>query len=465
MKESLTTVYGDALAYKVVKSFIESPENFVDVEGFVQPEMFEDAGFGLDVLVKEIKEFYKEKGFAPGYADLEYYVKDRIKDKGERNSAYQAFTKVKDNKLLDGIDTASEVGVNYLKKIEAVRQLKNAKASVEKSGYDTDRIARIIEGLQGIENGHSEEWTTPGDMLEEVLDEGMEEKVATGLKELDEHLSGGIPKKTTNLLLAGTGVGKTTLFSIMACEAALRGNKVLYLYFEDKNTDFNRKFYAHVTGRYTNHFYKGSPGYEEASEQIRNKMKDERIKNAFHNIKQVKLPNGDTTVDKIKTVVRKLIIGGWRPDVVFLDYLQCIKSSTDGKLSIKDEAATMDRAMKRLDAFAQEEDFLLWVAQQFNREGCRFDSTYNRLGSIQGSFRVTQTASVILCLLKNNEDNEDFNRVNLYLDKSRYSSLCEWENSYLNNGTCQIALNPDTFVAFEDTPCSKPESLLDDLGL
>ena len=87
MKEDIVSKYGDAFAYKVVKSFIESPTNFSEVEQFINPEAFENAGIGLDIVVKSIKSFYKEKGVVPGYADLEYYIKDRISDNGDRNAA------------------------------------------------------------------------------------------------------------------------------------------------------------------------------------------------------------------------------------------------------------------------------------------------------------------------------------------------------------------------------------------
>lgn len=438
--KDMTSTYGDAFAYKLVKSFIESPTNFIEVESFVNPEAFETAGLGLDIVVKQIKEFYKDKGVVPGYADLEYYIKDNIRDKGDRNAAYMAFSKIKEKKFTDGMDIAAEKGIAYLKNLEAIRQAKNMVKSLETSGYSPERVSSYIEKLQSIENGSSAEWYTPGEMLEKVLNESTDERIPTYIEEIDKYLNGGIPKGTTNMLLAGTGVGKTTLFSIMACRESIAGKKVLYIGFEDKDSDFTRKFYSVITGRYTNDFYQDSINYKEASQEIREKLKKESVKNAFYNnIKVLRMDNGDTTVDNIKTKVRSMIIRGWKPDVVFIDYLSCIKPSTDGKLSIDKEYAAYERAIKRLDSFAQTEGFVLWVAQQFNREGCKFDSTYNRLGSIQGSYRVTQTASVILCLIRNRDDN-DYNKVNIYLDKNRYGGLTEWEGSYLNNGTCQILL-------------------------
>ena len=451
VQETMTGKFGEAFPYKLVKSFIESPGKFTEVEGFINPDLFEECGLGLGDLVKHIKSFYNEKGVVPGYADLEYYIKDRVKDRGDLNAIYNAFKKVKEDKMSEGIDTAAETGIAFLKKMEALRQLKNAKTSVEKSGYDVDRIVRIIDGLQSIENGTKCEFFSPISILDKVFDEKIEETIPTGLDELDRQLKGGTPKGTTNLLLAGTGVGKTTLFSIMACKQVLMGKKVLYIYFEDKDTNFARKFYSVITGRYTSDFFKDSPKFPEAKKEMFDIFaKYPEIKDSLdsNHIRVMRLGNGDTTVDTIKSKIRQQIVTGWKPDVVFIDYLSCIKPSTDGKLSLEKEYAAYERAIKRLDSFAQDENFVLWVAQQFNREGCKFDSAYNRLGSIQGSYRVTQTASVIISLIRNTEDDDDYNRVNLYLDKSRFSELTQWEGIYMNNGTCQIdfsSVNRDLF--------------------
>ena len=35
---------------------------------------------------------------------------------------------------------------------------------------------------------------------------------------------------------------------------------------------------------------------------------------------------------------------------------------------------------------------------------------------------------------------DDYNRINLYLDKCRGASLGAWKGAFMNNGTCQIKL-------------------------
>ena len=447
--------FGDGLQYRFVKSLIETPSTFVEVENYLNPDQFNDTGL-VDILTV-MKSFYKEKGHTPTYVDLEYRLKTDIKDVQELKLAYTAFKRLRSDELKDGMDTASEVGLEYVKRLEAIRQLDNAKRSISTSGYEDDRLTRIVDGLQNILGTTTASYSTPGDLWDNIMDESNEEKVPTGIEILDRQMNGGLARTTTGLLIAGTGVGKTTLFSIMACEAAKLGYKVLYVYFEDKDTDFCRKFYSHITGRYTDDFHKDSSKCKEAEEEVKAIFKDNPdVKKAFYeNVRAMRLPNGETTVDMLKAKIRSMIAGGWKPDVVFLDYIGCMKSSTDSKMSVEKEYATLDRCMKRLDSFAQEENFALWVAQQTNRDGSKSESS-DRMGNIQGSFRLTQTASAILYLERNNDDSDDFNRINLYLDKCRGASLGAWKNAYLNNGTCQIDLAntepDDPFVERERPP-------------
>lgn len=447
--------FGDGFQYRFVKSLIEKPSDFVEIESYLNPKLFNDPGL-VEILTK-IKEFYKEKGRVPSYVDLEYYLKDNVKQQEELDLVYSAFKKIKDESLLDGMAEANDIGLRYVKEKETLHQLDLAKTSITRSGYESDRLSRIIEGLQGIENNGNVECINPGEMFSEIMTESKSERVTTGIEVLDRQMNGGLARSTTGLLIAGTGVGKTTLFSIMACRSAINGNKVLYIFFEDKDTDFCRKFYSNITGRFTDDFHSDSPNCKEAENDVREEFrKHPEIKDAFfNNVKAIRMVNGETTVEMVKTKIRSLIVSGWKPDVVYLDYIQCMKSSSDGKMSIDKEYATLDRCMKRLDAFAQEENFALWVAQQTNRDGNKKESV-DRIGNIQGSFRLCQTASAILYLERNNEDDGDYNRINLYLDKCRGASLGAWKGAFMNNGNCQIKLEGyDPTSPFDEKTFSK----------
>lgn len=450
--------FGDGFQYRFVKSLIEKPSDFVEIESYLNPKLFNDPGL-VEILTK-MKEFYRDKGRVPSYVDLEYYLKDSVKKEEELDLVYSSFKKIKDEELFDGMFEANEIGIEYVKKKETLHQLDLAKTSISNSGYDADRLTRIIENLQSIENNGNVECINPGEMFSDIMSENKSERVKCGIPQLDTQMNGGLGRSTTGLLIAGTGVGKTTLFSIMACNSAIQGNKVLYIFFEDKDTDFCRKFYSNITGRPTDDFHCDSPNRKAAEDAVREVFrKRPEVKEAFFkNVKAIRMVNGETTVEMVKTKIRSLIVSGWKPDIVFLDYIQCMKSSSDGKMSIDKEYATLDRCMKRLDAFAQEENFALWVAQQTNRDGNKKDSP-DRIGNVQGSFRLCQTASAILYLERNNEEEGEYNKINLYLDKCRGASLGAWKGAYMNNGTCEINLTEgggyDPTSPFDESSFSK----------
>ena len=90
---------------------------------------------------------------------------------------------------------------------------------------------------------------------------------------------------------------------------------------------------------------------------------------------------------------------------------------------------------------AMEFNLAIWAEQQTNRDAFKADTANNRIGNVQGSFRITQPCSFILYLSRASDESGSYNRANLYLDKCRGCQPKSWENIYLNNGTCQINLS------------------------
>ena len=132
--------FGEGLQYRFVKSLIEDPTTFSEIEGYISPDHFSDPG--LQAIVKIMKSFYEEKGKTPGYRDLEYYLKEKVKTQDELNVAYKAYSQVKNEELLEGMGTAAEIGANYIKRQETPRQLENAKESIKNSGFAQERLDR-----------------------------------------------------------------------------------------------------------------------------------------------------------------------------------------------------------------------------------------------------------------------------------------------------------------------------------
>lgn len=437
--------YGTQFEYKFIKSLIENPEDFNEISSYLHPSDVSDPG--LQEMVRQMLAFNDKKGRPATWRELEYLIKDKVDTEEKLHQVKDAYAQTKDIDC-DALDDVSEIGIKFLKKQEMRRILLSAADKIEKNGYTPETLGDTIDNLRTVERKTKALYTTPYTLYDLVMSETIDKRITTGIPQLDEKMNGGLPKGTLGLLIAGTGVGKTTMMTHMATMITASGCKVLYLYFEDKDTDMIRKSYSVITGVQTKDFTNNN---EEAKRALQMACKEHpnfaRVCSKENNLRFLRLANGETTIEEIKSIVRTLEHrDGWKPDVIFLDYLSCIQSSSDKRLAIDKEFQTLDRAMKKLDAFVQEEDFAIWVAQQTNRSGAKEDTKSDRTANVQGSYRITQTASVILYLEKL-RDSTDYNRANIYLDKCRGGELGEWRDVYFNNGTCQIDLG-ETMTAF-----------------
>lgn len=66
----------------------------------------------------------------------------------------------------------------------------------------------------------------------------MEKRVSTGIKNFDGVIEGGFEKNSTNLLVGGSGSGKTIFGAQFLIEGIKKGEKGLYITFEEKKEDF-----------------------------------------------------------------------------------------------------------------------------------------------------------------------------------------------------------------------------------
>lgn len=433
--------YGEQFEYKFIRSLIDNPMDFIEVAGLLHPSDVSDAG--LQAVVKVMIDIFNKKGRPGTWKEIEYSIKESIAWEEALEMAKIAYSKVKDADT-DAIDDVTEIGIRFLKQQEMKKVMLGAVSKMEKDGYSIDILGDTISNLRAIEMKTRAATETPQSLLERVLSEGEERRIPTGLRELDKNSDGGLARGTIGMIVAGTGVGKTTMMVHLACKAAAYGYKTLYIYFEDSNTDMARKTYAFATGMYTKEFRNGNKdkAYQALKDAVNKYPKLANVIDNPNYLHFLRLTNGETTVEEIKANILMLENrNGWTPDIVFLDYIGCIQSSTDKRLAISNEYQTLDRALKKLDAFCKEKNFALWVGQQSNRMDTDPAKRNEAGGNIQGSYRMLQTAATNIFVYKNKSNPSDINRVDIIMDKCRGGMPTAWRNAYMNRGTCRIDLS------------------------
>jgi hypothetical protein len=145
----------------------------------------------------------------------------------------------------------------------------------------------------------------------------------------------------------------TTMFTKLANTAFNEGYKVLQIFFEDTPKTIQRKHIACWTGINLNDFNEN----KEYIEEFVDKLGDDS------NLKLMKLDSTVTTMTTIKNEVRKLISRGFKPDIILIDYIDCVKPSQ----RVDDVNVGEGMVMREFESMLSEFDIAGWTAVQGGR--------------------------------------------------------------------------------------------------
>lgn len=244
----------------------------------------------------------------------------------------------------------------------------------------------------------------------------------------------------------------TTMFTKLANSAFNQGQKVLQIFFEDTPKVIQRKHLSCWTGINLSEL---SQHKEEVQEFINNLGDDS-------NLKLKKMDSTNTTMSTIKTYVRKLISSGFKPDLILIDYIDCIKPSQ----KVDDVNVGEGMVMRELESMLYEFDIAAWTAVQGGRGA--LNSTIVESDQMGGSIKKGQIAHFILSIAKSLEQKEA-GTANIAILKSRFGKDgMVFEDVIFNNGTIQIEIegkssNSVTITQARDNKKSKAQSKINDI--
>ena len=258
-----------------------------------------------------------------------------------------------------------------------------------------------------------------------------------GIPGIDKLLKGGLAKGEIGVILAPTGVGKTTILTKIANTAFNMGYNVLQIFFEDNPKIVQRKHFTIWTGippdELANHKEEVIGKITEIQETMKNKLV---LK---------KLASDTMTMNQIKNQVRKLIADGTKIDMVMLDYIDCVLPES----SSKDEWKAEGSVMRGFEAMCHELNLVGWTATQGNRSSISSEVvTTDQMG---GSIKKAQVGHVIITVAKTLQQKE-MNLATIAITKSRLGKDgVVFENCKFNNELLEIDTESSvTFLGFEE---------------
>jgi KaiC/GvpD/RAD55 family RecA-like ATPase len=250
--------------------------------------------------------------------------------------------------------------------------------------------------------------------------------IPTGIPEID-NVTGGLPRGKIGMFVAGQGVGKSSMLTLLANNAYLAGKKVLHLVFdENEPTEIENLHTARWCGIKTKHFPKYRDFVKRKYDEIHAKYKTGQLI-----IDQ--LSSDRTTVGDIENyILDKQQELGFEFDLVCLDYVDEINA----KGNYKDEFAGQVEVMKSLKSMVVRMNIAFWTACQGTKDSN--DSDWVLFKNIGGSVAKIKKAQLIFSAGKSLEQRKT-SRVNIALLKCNYGgSGHKWEDCVFKNSILEL---------------------------
>ena len=239
-----------------------------------------------------------------------------------------------------------------------------------------------------------------------------EEKIEFDLEFFNKITKGGLPNKTLNIALAGTGVGKSLFMCHVAASVLLQGRNVLYITLEMAEERIAERIDANLLNipiQQLNELPKQM--FETKVNSLAKKTQGSFI------IKEY--PTASAHSGHFKALLNELALKkSFRPHIIFIDYLNiCSSSRFKGGSNINSYTLVKSIA-EELRGLAVEFNVPIVSATQTTRSG--FGSSDVELTDTSESFGLPATADLMFALIST-EELENLGQILVKQLKNRYN--------------------------------------------
>jgi replicative DNA helicase len=239
-----------------------------------------------------------------------------------------------------------------------------------------------------------------------------EERIPFDLDCFNKITKGGLPAKTLNIALAGTGVGKSLFMCHVAAGAMVQGKNVLYITLEMAEEKIAERIDANLLNVTLDDLMDlPKDMYDKKVARVREKCTGKLI------IKEY--PTASASVSHFRTLLNELNLKkSFVPDIIFVDYLNiCCSSRIKAGANINSYTYVKSIA-EELRGLAVEYNVPIVSATQTTRSG--FTSSDPGLEDTSESFGLPATADLMFALISS-EDLEEMGQIMVKQLKNRYN--------------------------------------------
>lgn len=433
-KEKNFGYLGNTFQLQILNNIILHKDFASSIVDVLEPKYFDNQYFKL--IMQMTKEYYHKYEHAPSFSTLEQITKSEVTSPMAQKMVLDMITQVVDAPD-DGYQYVQEKALKFCKQQELQKVMIKAQKIIDKGDFESyDHLEEMVrEALQvgEVDTGTADVFFN----LDEVLDDDFRHPIPIGITGIDNLLKGGLAKGEIGVILAPTGVGKTTVLSKISNNAFNLGYNVLQIFFEDNPKIIQRKHFTMWTKIAPDNL---SLQREEVLEKVR-QIKE----NAPNRLILKKLPSDTLTMNQIKNQIRKMIAEGIKIDLVVVDYIDCIVPDKN----LGDEWKSEGSVMRGFESMCHELDIAGWTATQGNRSSISSEVvTTDQMG---GSIKKAQVGHVIISVAKSLQQKE-MNLATIAITKSRIGKDgIVFENCKFDNEMIEIDTDSSvTFLGMEE---------------
>ena len=401
----------ERVEFLILKCLLNDEDYTRKVLPFIKEEYFED--FNQKVVYEEIKKFVVQYNSIPTRESLVIDIDDRSdlnqEQYGEICNLIQNLDSitVENDWLIDTTEKWCRDRAIYLALMESV-QLADGQGDKTR-----DAIPSILQEALAVsfDNHVGHDYIVDAEGRYEYYRK-KEDRIEFDLDYFNKITKGGLPNKTLNVALAGTGVGKSLFMCHVASSVLLQGRNVLYITMEMAEERIAERIDSNLL----------NVNIKDISE-LPKSVFDTKINNISKKTNGTLIikeyPTASAHAGHFKALLNELALKkSFRPDIIFIDYLNICASSRYRGNSTVNSYSYIKSIAEELRGLAVEANVPIVSATQTTRSG--YGSSDVELTDTSESFGLPATADLMFALISTDEL-EELGQIMVKQLKNRYN--------------------------------------------
>ena len=402
----------DNVELLVLRSLLHNEDYARKVIPFIKGDYFEQPS--QKIVFEEVSSFIEEYDELPSKEALYIEVEKRNDVNEESYKLIKELIGVLDDSPSDQdwlVNTSEKWCRDRAIYMALMESIKLADGTDEKKGRDA--IPSILSDALAVsfDNNVGHDYLQDYEARYESYHK-KEDKISFDLEYFNKVTKGGIPNKTLNIALAGTGVGKSLFMCHMAGSSLIGGHNVLYITLEMAEEKIAERIDANLLNVNIQEITDlPKPMFESKVSALAKKTQGTLIVKEY--------PTASAHSGHFKSLLNELALKkSFRPDIIFIDYLNICASSRYRANGNVNSYSYIKAIAEELRGLAVEANVPIVSATQTTRSG--FASSDVDLTDTSESFGLPATADLMFALIST-EELEALGQIMVKQLKNRYN--------------------------------------------